>query len=211
MPASLRWTLLGATVLAFILVPFALVGAQADAWALATLDDLRRQPVAVAGLVIALLAVDVVAPVPSSVVSVIAGALLGFAGGALASFVGMTLGCGIGYALGRSGGRRGARRFLGRREAARLDAGWARWGDAFLVVSRPVPVLAEASVIAAGLSAMDRRRFAWLTGLGNAGVSVGYAAVGAWAPDAPSFAVAFVLALAIPGVAMFAARRLGRA
>ena len=211
MAVSLRWALLGAILLAFILVPFALAGGMADAWAPATLDGLRRQPGWVAALVVALLAVDVVAPVPSSVVSVLAGALVGFAGGAMASFAGMTLGCAIGYALGRSGGRVGARRILGEREAARLDAGWARWGDAFLVVSRPVPVLAEASVIAAGMSAMSRRRFAWLTGLGNAGVSVGYAAVGAWAPDAPSFAVAFALALILPGVAMLAARRLGRA
>lgn len=203
----MRWTLLVVALLAFVLVPFALVGAQADAWALGLLEALRDRPGWVALALVALLAADVVAPVPSSVASVLAGALVGFAGGALASFVGMTLGCGVGYLLGRSAGRGGARRLLGS-ELERLEAGWARWGDAFLVVARPVPVLAEASVIAAGMGAMPPRRFFGLTALANLGVSVGYAGVGAWAPDAPSFLVAFALALALPGLGMWATRRL---
>lgn len=205
---ALRWILVVVALFAFILVPFALLGTQADAWALGVVDRLQSRPFAVAVVIVALLAADVVAPVPSSIVSVLAGALVGFAGGALASFVGMTLGCGIGYALGRSAGRAGAQRLLGEAEMERLHAGWARWGDAFLVVARPVPVLAEASVIAAGMSAMPPRRFLGLTALANAGVSVGYAAIGAWAPDAPAFLVAFALALVVPGLGMWAARRL---
>lgn len=209
MPAPLfRWTLIVAAVLVFILVPFALFGASADAWAEGLVLGLQQRPLLAAGAIIALLAVDIVAPVPSSVVSTLAGALLGVAGGALASLAGLTLGCVIGYALGRTAGRGAAQVTLGEREVARLEAGWARFGDAFLLLARAVPVLAEASVLFAGMSAMPRGRFLLLTALANAGLSLAYAGIGAWALEAPSFLLAFGCAVALPAVALFATRRL---
>ena len=51
-------------------------------------------------LLIALLALDVVLPVPSSMVALLAVAMLGSVGGYLAIFVGLCLGAGLGYALG---------------------------------------------------------------------------------------------------------------
>ncbi|NNF56809.1 MAG: VTT domain-containing protein, partial [Rhodothermaceae bacterium] len=176
----LRWTLVAGTVLLFILVPFALVGASADRWAEALVRSMQQRPLVVAGVVVGLLAVDLVAPIPSSLVSTLAGTFLGVTGGALASFVGLTLGCALGYALGRTAGRGATKAALGDAEIGRLEVGWARFGDAFMIVARAVPVLAEASVLFAGMSAMPRRRFFLLTGLANAGLSLAYAAVGAW-------------------------------
>lgn len=202
-----RWLLVVGAVLAFVLVPFALVGTTADAAAEAWVRSLAERPWATAVGVAALLAADVVAPVPSSVVATLAGAALGVLGGALAAWLGLMAGCGIGYALGRGA----APRWLSDAEVARLETAWARWGDAAVVVARAVPVLAEASVVFAGMSAMPPRRFWALTALANAGVAVVYAAVGAWALDGPSFLVAVGVSMALPGVAMLLARGLGRA
>lgn len=204
----LRWALVVGAVLLLVLVPFALVGASADRWALDLVAALQQRPAAMAGAVVALLALDVVAPVPSSVVATLAGAALGIAAGALASFAGLTLGCAIGYALGRTAGRGAAQVTLGEREVERLEAGWARFGDAFLILARAVPVLAEASVLFAGMSAMPRGRFLLLTGLANAGLSLVYASVGAWTLETPSFLLAFGCAVALPAAALLAASRL---
>lgn len=51
-------------------------------------------------LLIALLALDVVLPVPSSMVALLAVAMLGSLGGYLVIFIGLCLGAGLGYALG---------------------------------------------------------------------------------------------------------------
>ena len=194
-------------MLALVLVPFALAGGAADAAAEAWVRGLAARPAAVAAAVVALLAADVVAPVPSSVVATLAGAALGVLGGALAAWAGLTLGCGLGYALGRRAGRRPAQALLGAADLARMEAAWARWGDGALVVARAVPVLAEATVLFAGLSAMPWRRFAARTALANAGVALAYAAVGAWAVSGPSFLFAVGLSVALPGAAMALARR----
>ena len=51
-------------------------------------------------LLIALLALDVVLPVPSSMVALLAVAVLGSVGGYLVIVIGLCLGAGLGYALG---------------------------------------------------------------------------------------------------------------
>ena len=75
-----------------------------------------------------------------------------------------------------------------------------------IVVLRAVPVLAEASVVLAGLSEMPLRRFLFLTGLANLGIAATYAAVGAFAVEANSFLVAFAGSILLPGLAMLSAR-----
>lgn len=95
-------------------------------------------------LLIALLALDVVLPVPSSMVALLAVAMLGSVGGYLAIFVGLCLGAGLGYALGAGylrllSGRLG----LHQRQPGQLAY---RLGTLSLICLRGVPVLAETSV-----------------------------------------------------------------
>ena len=71
---------------------------------------------------------------------------------------------------------------------------------------RPVPVLAEASVIFAGLVRAPFARFLAMTALSNLGIAVGYAAFGAFSMRVDSFLIAFLGALMIPGLAMLLAR-----
>lgn len=174
-----RWLVLATVMLAFILVPFALFESSVNAWTRAFL----AQPHApwILGIVIAaLLAADVLLPVPSSIVSIGAGALLGFGGGLVASTAGMTLGCIVGYWLGLRAARRPAERLLGSGEMAKLERAHSLFGEWIVLLLRPVPVLAEASVVFAGMGNMRFARFLAMTSLANLLISAGYAWMGAF-------------------------------
>jgi membrane protein DedA with SNARE-associated domain len=201
MPAApwIRWTLLTLALLAFILVPFVLFQTPINAWTEQFLESGRSKPLAAAVLA-ALLAGDVLLPVPSSLVSTAAGYLLGFVPAAVVSWTGMTAGCGLGYLAGSWAGGASAGRFVSESNLARVAAARERHGDWMLVLFRAVPVLAEASVIFAGFIRMPAGRFFAVTTPANLGISVAYAAVGAFAVDANSFLLAFAGAILLPAI-----------
>ena len=200
----MRWLIVSLIVLAFVIVPFVMFEETFNASA----DRLLRHDASgwyTAVAVAALLAADVFLPIPSSIVAAAAGVALGFVWGALAVWIGMTLSCVLGYAFGaRAAGA--ARRFVGDAGMARAAHLAARYGDYALVLCRPVPVLAEASVIFAGIVRRPARRFGSLTAWANAGVAMGYAAIGAYSMRVDSFLLAFLGAMIVPGIAMLAGR-----
>ncbi|MDD5708048.1 MAG: VTT domain-containing protein [Kiritimatiellae bacterium] len=201
------WRLLSLALLlmAAILVPFVLWGTRIEDWAQTTIARGAATPWRTAAILCGLLAVDVVAPVPSSLISTACGAVLGFWGGLLASFAGMTLSVFSGLALGR-GAACAARRGLGEREAAMLQRLRSRWGVWMLAAVRPVPVLAEASVIFAGVTRIPWREAAPMLLLANLAVSAVYAAIGAMAAHAQATLLAFLAAGVLSGAAMLAPR-----
>ena len=119
----------------------------------------------------------------------------------------MTGGCLAGYWLGAGYGRSLAARLVRPEDLRRLEALRRRFGDWAIVVARPIPVLAEASVLGAGLSRLPFRRFALLTTLANLGIAAVYAAVGTFAAGTGSFLLVFAGALLLPATVMFLTRR----
>ena len=117
----------------------------------------------------------------------------------------MTVSCLLGYALGARSAAT-ARRFVGEDGLRRAGAIAERYGDLAIVLSRPVPVLAEASIIFAGLMRMPFPRFFWICAGSNLGVALGYAAIGAFSMRVESFLLAFLGAMALPGLAALGAR-----
>jgi uncharacterized membrane protein YdjX (TVP38/TMEM64 family) len=207
---ALRWALLGLALAAAILVPFVL-------WEEALLAETRRllaseERRALLGALGALfLAVDLALPVPSSFVSAAIVAALGAVPGALVIWLGMTAGAFAGYALGRSGGAPAVRRFVGDDELARAERLMARYGALVLVVCRGVPVLAEASVLAAGAAKLRFATFALVTLSANLGLASAYALLSRFGSGGAAAVVTpFVLGIAVPGAAILAARRLER-
>jgi uncharacterized membrane protein YdjX (TVP38/TMEM64 family) len=196
----MRWAVIWLVLISLVLVPFFLFETEFNAFAARmTQSDTAAWLAALS--IFALLASDVVLPVPSSIVSTAAGVLLGFWRGAAVVWVGMMGACLIGYALGaRASGA--ARRFVGEEGLRRAETLSRRYGDWTILVCRPVPVLAEASVIFAGLIRAPFTRFTWLTALSNLGIAVGYAAFGAFSMRVDSFVLAFLGALVLPGVAI---------
>ena len=67
-----------------------------------------------------------------------------------------------------------------------------------MVAVRAVPVLAEASVLFAGIGSMRFGRFLLLTSLSNLGISLVYASVGAFAAEIQSFLLAVAGAVLVP-------------
>lgn len=187
----MRLVLLVCAVLALILIPFFLWEDTFAALA-TTLVERHRGEWWISPAIAGLLAGDVFLPVPSSILSTASGVLLGFLGGALTNIIGMTLGCWMGYRAGRVA--RG-------RADHRLESLWARHGEWTLILTRAVPVLAEAAVLFAGMTAMPMRRFLLLTTLANVGIGTLYAAVGAFAMEWNSFLGAFLGSLVVPALA----------
>lgn len=106
-----------------------------------------------ASIGVGLLVADVLLPVPSSLVMVAHGALFGVAVGtalSLAGSVGATL---FGFAIGRRGGRL-MERLVTPAERERADRLLKRWGVLAIIVTRPVPLLAETVAIMSGTSSL---------------------------------------------------------
>ncbi len=210
MRRSVGWATLFLLILAIILVPFFLFGDTIEAW---TEQFVRESPggrLWAAAILGGSLASDILLPIPSSVVSTACGNLLGFVAGALTSLAGMTMSCLVGYWLGVSGGRPLAERMVGKDDITRLEQWNRRFGEWTVVVTRPIPVLAEAAVIVVGMGRMRPARFILLSSLANTGVSFVYAAVGAYAAHVNAFLLAFAFSILVPGIAILATRGRGR-
>jgi membrane protein DedA with SNARE-associated domain len=194
-----KWGLAATFLLAAILVPFVFYGEAIESWARGFIEGARGRPLVSAAVLGGLLAGDILLPTPSSLVSTACGLLLGFLPGLTVSFAGMTVGSFAGYAIGRWGGRRLLDRLVGGKDVARFDSWSSRFGDWSVVACRPVPVLAEASVVIAGTARMPAGRFALMVSLSNLAVSAVYSAAGAWSAQLNSFLIAFALSIALPG------------
>jgi uncharacterized membrane protein YdjX (TVP38/TMEM64 family) len=152
---SLRVAFVIVLALAVPLVPFALVGElPGDRWLSAR--DANALDFALTGG--ALLAADVMLPIPSSIIGTLLGARVGFAYGFLAAFIGMMAGQTAAYWLARLFAWRW-RPQLATAEAPAL---------AVIFVSRPVPVLAEAVALTAGATRVHFGRFCVAAAAGNA-------------------------------------------
>jgi membrane protein DedA with SNARE-associated domain len=113
----------------------------------------------------------------------------------------MMAGCLLAYVVGvRAVGA--ARWIVGADNLARSEALMRKYGESAIVLCRPVPVLAEATVIFAGIVRAPFARFAALTAVSNLGVALGYSAFGAFSMRINSFVVAFLGAILLPGIVL---------
>jgi len=162
------------------------------------LPQTPAQKLYLALLVIALLALDVVLPVPSSVVALLTVAALGGVGGYLVIFIGLCLGAWLGYALGAGylrilSGRLG----LHQRKPGQLAY---KLGTLSLICLRGVPVLAETSVVAAGMQRYPLRAFVVVTTLANAGLALAYSAIGSYLVEQNALLVTLLASMVLPGL-----------
>jgi len=146
----------------------------------------------------ALLAFDVILPVPSSMNSTMLGALLGISLGTLLSTVSMTISCAIGYFVGAKLSASKLNRWLPASEVERVTRLSKTYGKWIVVLSRPIPVLAEATTIVAGMGKMPRGPFFLLCVLSNLGISFVYALTGAWSVSTNTFLIAVAFAFCLP-------------
>jgi uncharacterized membrane protein YdjX (TVP38/TMEM64 family) len=176
--AMRRYWAVAGTVLAFLLVGFLV----AEAFDFPLLVDptprLAGGGVLGAILAVALITVDAVLPVPASLVIVASGALYGMVTGALLALLGRVLMALAGYAIGQRGGPLIAR-LVQRDGRDRADELLRRWGPIAIVITRPVPLLAETVTILAGASSIGWGRVALAALVGSVPEAVLYAGSGA--------------------------------
>jgi uncharacterized membrane protein YdjX (TVP38/TMEM64 family) len=195
------WATIVLLLLAVILIPFVLFENASNAQ-VARLLTTDRSHAAIALAIVVVLALDVFLPVPSSIVSTAAGALLGVWVGALVSTAGMTLGCVLAYWFGNKFGLPLVRIMVRDSDLEAVRSQFCRGAGWALTTARPVPVLAEASTLFAGLAGVSFSRYLFITTLANTGISLVYGVAGASARDAHWFLIAFLASCTIPGLAM---------
>lgn len=190
-----------AAVTAALLVGFLALFAVVEAAGVPLLTDPGRQldqpGPATAALGVGLLVADAVLPVPSSVVMVAHGALFGALLGTVLSLVGGVGAALVGFALGRHGGPL-LDRLVPAPERRRADALLRRWGVVAVVVTRPVPLLAETTVIIAGTTrSLSWPRVGMAAAAGSLPAAALYALAGAVAAGVASVTLVFGLALGL--------------
>lgn len=141
---------------------------------------------------VTLLVVDIALPVPSSLVMITHGALFGVVVGTLLSVVGSLGSFGVGFALGRRG-EPVVRRLVPEDERRRADRFVLRWGLVGVVLSRPVPLLAETVSLVAGASPLPWRAALGAAALGCLPAAAVYALAGAAAATFATGAVIFTI------------------
>ena len=155
----------------------------------------------------AILATDLVLPVPSGPISTLAGSQLGIVAGTLASTIGMTVGGVIAFALARRWGRPLAERFADSNQLDELELLTNTHGIWLVLFTRPLPVLAEAGVLLVGTLQMSWRIFLPTLVSSNLVIAATYAILGHYASEQEWLAIAVCAAMAVPLAATFAAKR----
>lgn len=182
-------------------IPFVIVGEQSERWVVENLltgSYLTSGSAPALLAVVAVLASDILLPVPSSGVMTYAGAALGWLPGSAICFVGLMLSCLIGYALGRYFGLPLVRRFVSETELQEMAARLEKPGLWVIAGFRGVPVLAEASVLVAGVVRMTRRRFWIAVTVANLCIAMIYNGLGHYARDSEWLAYALVISIVLP-------------
>ncbi|MFT4924970.1 MAG: 3-dehydroquinate synthase [Phenylobacterium sp.] len=150
---------------------------------------------------IAVLALDTVLPIPSSIVAVFAATTLGFWGGALTIWLGLMLSCCCGYLIGAGSERMFVRRWIDQNDLDKARVFASKVGPGALVALRGVPILAETSVIAAGLVRYPLWPFMLICALANTGLAAAYGYVGAKAGAQSSLLLVIGGSIAVPAFA----------
>jgi len=159
------------------------------------------------GGLIALLAADILLPVPSGPLITLAGGQLGAPLTAASAWLGLMLGGLLAFAAAKRWGVALAQRFADRAELARLQ-GVAREHDVWLLlITRPLPILAEATVLLVGVLNTSWPRLIASLAVGNAVVATTFAALGQQAEQNEWMLVAIVLSVVVPLAGTWLVRR----
>ena len=206
---AMKWCVFaGVTVFAVFLILF-LIG---EAWQALLADpaaQLRQANPLTALVGVGLLVADAALPVPASMVMIALGAVFGAVLGTLLAAIGTIGATLVGFELGRRGGAL-LDRHASLRGWERADRLLKRWGVLAIVLTRPVPLLAETTAVLAGASSLgwERATIAAIAGaIPTAGI---YALTGAAVTEHESTALLIGATVAIVGCTWLVDRHLAR-
>lgn len=155
-------------------------------------------PAELAGLLVVLLAGDIVLPVPSAPLITLAGAEIGWLWAAVAAWTGLTLGGVATVWAARCWGQPLVERWIGQQDFDGLRATCDRHGVWLLLVSRPLPIVAEGILLTISLAEPRWVRTLGALAAGNAVVAATFALLGAKAAASEGLTIGVALSIAIP-------------
>ncbi|MBS0202058.1 MAG: VTT domain-containing protein [Planctomycetes bacterium] len=206
MKSAVKAALFLLILFAIPVIPFLWLG---ESFEQSLLDALHQpqSPLTVSVWVAGLLASDMFLPVPSSAVVTYAGGVLGVFWGTIVSWLGLSLGAVGGFALARGFGEPLVRRFSESADVTRMSDFAGRHGATALVLTRALPILAEACIFMLGAGRLSWRKFLVSMLFSNALLALTYSACGAYFRDSNAFPIAIVASGAVPLVAALVIRR----
>ena len=187
-------------VLMIPLIPFLLLGHWLEPLIESQISDVStaETPWWAALLIVSGLTIDILLPIPSSALLVLSGRCFGGWGGAAIGWLGLNLSAAVGFWISRRFGQPVVERFSSRADVddfELIDAATGWWS---LVACRPLPILAEASVIFAGLSDMRARRFWPPIIFANGIIALLYGMLGDYAGRQKWFTTAVIASMVLP-------------
>lgn len=187
-----------ATVLSIPLLPFLAIGwylePQIEHW----LASLWQWPLGIASVAIISLSADIFLPIPSSFVCTTAGQILGIPIGTAVCTTGLQLGAGLGWFAGRKFGSVWIERCCGK---AILDVGidaLEKWGYWAIILSRPVPLVAEAIVLLLGTHPDNFEKWLPVLMLSNFSIALAWCSLGQISRDQHWTWLASLLSVILP-------------
>ncbi|WP_324828133.1 VTT domain-containing protein [Qipengyuania zhejiangensis] len=147
---------------------------------------------------IAVLLLDGVMAIPHGLVGALAAAALSWPLAFAATWLGLMAASCVSYALGRFAGRPLARRAVGKDDleiAEQRADGVSAW---LLFATRPVPVLGEVLLVAAGIARYPFRRFVLAVGGANTILSIGYTGIGQYFGALDTGNIALIAGVGVP-------------
>ena len=148
--------------------------------------------------IIGILASDVFLPVPSGPIATLAGSQLGIVAGTLVSALGMTIGAVIAFALAKLWGRPLAEKYSSATRLAELETACTDHGVWMLLVTRPLPILAEACALLVGALQMRWQQFLPTIIVSNLLIAATYATLGQQAAAYGWLPIAVCASAALP-------------
>jgi uncharacterized membrane protein YdjX (TVP38/TMEM64 family) len=175
MRSVIRAAILLSVFLAIPIIPFLILGETFETQVTSWMQEQHELQLAiVAGLLVS----DIFLPIPSSAVITYAGGVLGLWAATLTSWFGLTFGACLGFGLAKLLGKPFARRFAEAEDLQRVERVTERYGPAVLLLTRPLPILAEACVLLMGTTELSWKRFLLPVVVANFGISLVYALCG---------------------------------
>lgn len=152
-----------------------------------------------ASIGIGLLVADVVLPIPASLVMIAHGALFGVWLGSLFSLIGGVLASCVGYYLGYKSSPM-INKFITRQEQEQATHAMKKWGGLAVLISRPIPLMAESISIMAGVIQMPLQKFILAAVLGILPAAIIFAITGVYALEMKSGIWSFGVVLLVAGI-----------
>lgn len=152
----------------------------------------------IAAAVTGILASDVFLPVPSGPISTLAGSQLGFLAGTVVSTIGMTLGAALAFGLAKAWGRPLAERYSSPDQLLELETACSEHGAWMLILTRPLPILAEACALLVGSLQMSWQQFLPTVAASNLIIAATYSALGQHAANYGWLPIAICASVAAP-------------